>query len=303
MRWTGAIACLIVTFASRASWAQPAAVAEEAFREGKRLMAKGDYTAACARFEESQHLDPAPGTQLNLGDCYEKAGRTASAWNAFVAAKAAAERAGQASRAEEANRRATSLEPRLSRIVITVVTPPPGIELRLDGNPLGALVSLGIPIDPGPHVVSATAAGYAEWSQRVEIARDAPSRTEVRVELVEAATPPPAPVAPGRPRGRRVSLLTWTLAGASVVALATGIGIDVAAYGDYRDCRDRGTCIDDAEVNRIERRMLVGDLLIGAGIASAAVGVTLYFLRDRDDRRLQVGVDPRSRTLQVTGAF
>ena len=39
-------------------------------------------------------LDPGAGTLLNLGDCYEKSGRTASGWAAFREAVAVAHRTG-----------------------------------------------------------------------------------------------------------------------------------------------------------------------------------------------------------------
>ena len=56
------------------------AAAEAAFRQGRDLMSKGDFAAACMAFRSSQTLDPQLGTQYNLGLCYEKAGMLASAW-------------------------------------------------------------------------------------------------------------------------------------------------------------------------------------------------------------------------------
>ena len=50
------------------------------FAEGGKLVADGDHTAACPKFEESFHLDPGIGTGFNLADCWEHIGRTASAF-------------------------------------------------------------------------------------------------------------------------------------------------------------------------------------------------------------------------------
>ncbi|HUS27770.1 MAG TPA: tetratricopeptide repeat protein, partial [Kofleriaceae bacterium] len=38
------------------------------FEEGRALAKDGKYVEACATFEKSLQLDPAPGTKLNYGD-------------------------------------------------------------------------------------------------------------------------------------------------------------------------------------------------------------------------------------------
>ena len=54
--------------------------AEALFEEGRRLVAAGSFVDACPKFADSQRLDPSPGTLLNLASCYEKLGRSATAW-------------------------------------------------------------------------------------------------------------------------------------------------------------------------------------------------------------------------------
>ena len=64
------------------------AAAESLFSDARRLMQAGDYEQACPKLEASRRLEPGLGTTLNLGDCYEKLGRTASAWGEFRGAAA-----------------------------------------------------------------------------------------------------------------------------------------------------------------------------------------------------------------------
>jgi hypothetical protein len=53
--------------------------AETLFREGREAVKRGDYAVACPKFEESQRLEPANGTLLNLALCEEGWGRAAEA--------------------------------------------------------------------------------------------------------------------------------------------------------------------------------------------------------------------------------
>src|SRR5690348_10457717 len=57
--------------------------AEKLFGEGQSLMASSQFAEACVKFAASQRLDPGIGTLLRLGDCFEKSGRSTSAFRAF----------------------------------------------------------------------------------------------------------------------------------------------------------------------------------------------------------------------------
>jgi TolA-binding protein len=83
--------CLIAALVVTALWgagsarAEPRdpATAEVLFRTGRLHSLAGEYAAVCPLFAESLRLDPAPGTLLNLADCEEHIGRTATAWAHF----------------------------------------------------------------------------------------------------------------------------------------------------------------------------------------------------------------------------
>src|SRR5262245_57607372 len=113
---------------AQAGWAQDGmtkATAEALFADGRRLMITGEYASACPKFAASQKLDPAVGTELNLADCYEKLGRTASAWAEFRSAASAAHTVGSKDREQLATDRAKALETKLSYLTITTSTPLP----------------------------------------------------------------------------------------------------------------------------------------------------------------------------------
>src|SRR5262245_38672975 len=108
-----AAAIVVVTVGSRAG-AQTAAdkaAAEALFDQGRAAMQEGDFGKACGLLERSQHIDPGVGTLLYLAECYEKSGRSASAWATFREAADAADRAKETGRARTGRDRAARLEP------------------------------------------------------------------------------------------------------------------------------------------------------------------------------------------------
>ena len=105
------IAAIALSLAPSAAAQTASAAARTLFHEARTLMDKGRHVEACPKLEESLRLDHGIGTQFNLAHCWEKLGRTASAWGLFMDAASASAAAGQRKRAKAAEQRAASLEP------------------------------------------------------------------------------------------------------------------------------------------------------------------------------------------------
>jgi hypothetical protein len=203
------------------------AAAEILFREGLRLLDEQRAAEACPKFEESLKLEPAAGTALNLGDCYERIGRIASAYGTFDQAAALAHGTGDESRAEEAKRRRQALESKLAKI--TVVVPAPhrvvGLSVLRDGRSLGSgQWGIGVPVDPGTHTVEATAPGRRGWKTVVQVSA-APGTVQIAIpELAKEKTASP------QPEYRAGQRLAGILVGsAGLAGLAVGGGFAIAA--------------------------------------------------------------------------
>src|SRR6188768_2830416 len=110
--------CALLLHAAPAVAQNDKAAAEALFDQGVRLMKQSSFSDACPKLEESERIDPAVGTLLYLGECYERIGKTASAWAAFREAASLANNMGQTDRGRVASSRAQELEPRLSRLSI-----------------------------------------------------------------------------------------------------------------------------------------------------------------------------------------
>lgn len=177
------------------------AAAESLFQEARTAMLDGDYAKACPLLEEVTRLEPrAPGAKVKLAECYEGAGKLASAFAMYSVAASFARDANQPDRAEWALDRATVLGEKVSRLTIRVGDANasiPGLTIERDGDLVGrAQWGVAIPVDGGPIGVTAKAPGFHPITLRVEIAAQG-DRAELVVPAlipeVAAGTPDPPP--------------------------------------------------------------------------------------------------------------
>ena len=178
-------------------------LAETLFLEGQKLADAGKYAEACPKFTESQRLDPAPGTLLNLAVCHEGQGKIATAWSEFHMAADWARRTGRADRERFALQHAASLEPQLPRVTIRVApeTAKQAPEVRLDDTVVNrAAWDVATPVDPGSHQIRVTASGKRPWQTNVElVARGAAVTVKVEPLQDEGQAATAAAPQPSRP--------------------------------------------------------------------------------------------------------
>jgi hypothetical protein len=227
--------------------AHDTAAAEAAFAEARTLMRQGKYAEACPKLETSFTLDPALGTLMNLSDCFERTGRTASAWVRYREAAAMAVQQGHREREAIARERVAALEPGLCRLVIRTEHGP-GLSVVRDGKVVDrAALGLPVPVDPGAHAVIARAGG-GELTANIDVRPPAPgepcalSTVEIpaRLEGEQASPAPPAagdgaPPPPSATRWRTSHTLAVVVASAGVVALGVGTVFTVKAAGQKSD--------------------------------------------------------------------
>lgn len=149
------------------------AAARALFAEGQQLVQSGQYSAACPKFEAASKLFDSAGLLVNLGDCYERLGRTASASAAFGRAVAVGQATSRPHETAEATARQAALAPRLIRIVIRVPRAVPGLKVTRDDTDVPAdSWDKPVPVDPGVHVVRAEASGYSSWSTSIMVSEE-----------------------------------------------------------------------------------------------------------------------------------
>jgi hypothetical protein len=235
----GVVGSATVAYAQGAS---SDAAATALFDEGRKLMEQHRWSEACPKLAESQRLAPSGGTLLNLAECYEHAGQTASAWVAWKDAAARANAVGKKDVEQRASGRAAALERSLARLTIAVdkASDVDGLQIKRDGVALGhAEFGMPIPVDPGKHVIEATAPMKKPFSASVDVAAKQ-TDAQITVTLADEDAPKPTPVAETTPGVRPIEPPTpeqpvqaqssWSgQKTAAVVAL--GVGVAGVAVG------------------------------------------------------------------------
>jgi hypothetical protein len=300
-----ACAIAVVSLVAGTAIADESAAAEALFISARELMSKGDFDAACPKLEASQKLDPALGTMLNLGFCYESRGQLASAWAQYRAAAAQADREGQGERARFAAAHVAVLEPRL--ITLAIRTHEDGVEVTRDGVVLErAVIGVALPVDPGPHEVRARAPGKTAW--RSEITMDArtphvvvdvppladephaqspvdePHVAGPHLESGPTVTPPRDAESDGarRPLGaRRIAALSFGAAGAA--GLVTGTVFGAVALSKWSDATSHHCIGNECDPQGLSlasdarRSASASSLSLVLGGAALVAGATLWF--------------------------
>jgi len=289
-------------------------LAEMLYQNGRELMAQGNFAEACPKLAESYRLDPATGTLLNLAGCHEGEGKLASAWVEYMDAARASRRGGRPDRVRFAEEHANRLAPRLSRLTIVVApgAEPADLQITLDGAVVGkAVFGVAAPLDPGTHVVVATAAGRRPFTHTLVLGPEADQQT-VTVSALALAEPQ-APVAPSpdltplapadspasSPRAAKPPPTESTIfstpvlvAGGATLALAAATIVTGVVYAghrsDYRAATDpekRRSEFDSARAFGVANAVLLAGTVVGGGF-------TTYFVLTREGSTARARLAP-----------
>jgi len=274
-----------------------AAAAQQLFDEAIKLMDAGRFGEACPKLARSQDLAPSGGTLLNLGDCYEKNGQTASAWVSFRDAAARAATAGQKQAQAAALVRADTLAAKLVHLKLTLAPDArvSGLAIKRDGETVSnAELGIEVPVDPGVHKLEASAPGYLPWTKDVTISPGA--RVESVVIPVLTARPV-APAAAAQPAiavdtkdGNTQRTIGLIVAGGGLLAAGIGGIFGLRAFSTNDDALTH--CRNAADATRCDATGLsltdeartqatISTVLVTIGSAALAGGLVLFAIAPR----------------------
>jgi hypothetical protein len=273
------------------------------FDQAVELGNAGKFVEACQKLEESRKLHDGTGTAFHLAGCWQKIGRTASAYALFGEVAKRSEAAGQTERADLSRSRMESLAPKLSRLRIDVAERAPHLEVYRD-DALVPESDWGKPIavDRGPHRIRATAEGKEPWSTKLDVSEPATifavsvpklgeplPKAAVAAGAVAKQEPTPAPKPAPKPvpesgSGRTQRTIAIVLGGVGVAALAAGI-FEGAQYLD-KNQEAKGICptgksCTDSEIQAHQEAVDAARTArtwayVGIGVGAAALGTATY---------------------------
>jgi len=275
--------------------------ADKLFDEGAALMKQGKYAEACPKFEQSNKLDPEIGGLLWLADCYERNGQSASAYRTYKdAQKMAIDRKDKQQRDKVAQKHVATLEAHLTKL--TILGPADahvdGLKVTRDGDALGASdLGLAVPVDPGAHVVSATAPNYKKWEQKVDVQGEGNTVTVTIGPMEKEVVAAPPPVVEDSDPGFGMHVAGIVVGAVGLVSIGVGSALGLVAAGKLSDSNANGHCdaADTCDAIGLQLRSdaqnaaLVSTILFIAGGVAVAGGITLFFLAPKKKHNAVIG--------------
>jgi hypothetical protein len=260
--------------------------------------------AGCAAFEAALVARPEPSVRIELADCYAQLGRTASAWAQYREAASAARQAGASELEATARKHAKALEEQLSYVTVNTWKGQEVLVAR-DGAPIeSAVLGTAIPLDPGSHLITASAPGKRGWSKRIELGSHGdhvtvsvpplPDDVSLSPDLREP-TPlplPPEPAARSAVTFDSVQRTLGLVAGAlGIAGVATGTLFGVKAASDWSEAKAQCTaypyCGEDGArlAKQAKTSAMISTIGFVTGIAGLSGGAILWFTAPRTHER------------------
>lgn len=295
---------------ARADGPDPAAVtkAQILYDAGLKALEAKNYKDACAKFLDSRRLDPTKiASLIALAKCHDQAGQTASAWARYRELTVEFKKAGNADGEKAATKRADELEKVLSKLEIKASGDVPGLIVRRDGTDVSR-AELGGPVnmDPGPHVIEATAPGYEVWQTTVTVGE----KNDVRTVTIPMLVAKPTPTNALRPAA-------FAVGGVGVAGLVLGGvfgGLAMSSKSELGKLCPNNACPQGKGQDTLasaKTKGLVSSVGFGVGGAALATGVVLFVLsargsapkQDEQKTSLVPALAPGFAGLSASGSF
>jgi len=314
--------------------ARTLATAQALHDQAIKAMDRKDYAHACPDLEEVVRLVPdGMGARLTLAECYDGAGRLASAWTTYVLVDSIATKPNQVRHRETAHKRAEALKPRLAKLKIEVpdaVRAISGLEIKRDDISVGKVQwGVALPVDKGKHLITVTAPDKRQWEQAIQIQTDgivesitveqpayikatAPSSQFMSPDKDADQTSPPKPDSSAKSsRIRRTAGLVAGGVGVAGVAVGAALGITAIVKQSQSNsdghCRGQdGNYCDPIGMQLRDTGRTVGTastVMFITGSIALAGGITLFMTSPQIAKTAETKVAIGPRGFEILGSW
>lgn len=302
LAWSCAVAtALLGTAPAGAQDEDPVKQARMMFHQGLELEQAGNWAGALRMFREVSQVKITPQVRFHIALCEENLGKLVAALGGYELALAEADSVGESFRVE-VEEKIAALRVRIPKLVIERGDGAEAAKVELDGVLLGSSsIGVDVPIDPGPHVVTATAPGFDDFSTTIDVAEESTQTVTVTLAETEVAPVEEEPVVeePEPPPEKKFPVVPVSLiGGGGVLLLGSGAMLIMrsVALNDFRSlcpgdlCPPKSQLTDDEqdEIEKSRSRVMtygvLSPVLAVAGAGAAGVGVVMLIRQSKADR-------------------
>lgn len=280
--------------ASRARAQAPVDVAagRQLFVEALGDEEHGRFAEALAKYRRVQLFRDTANVRYRIGSSLEHLGKIVHAVDAYTVAVRLGTEGAAAADAEvvrAAQARLDALSPKVAHVAIRLPSPPPAeAEVTVDGEPVAPAALADVPLDPGGHVVAATAKGTRPFRTQINLPEGGRVDVPIAFEmpLVEPAPAPPPP--PEGPPYRTIGLVTGGAGGVLLIGGVVVLALRSSAISKLNEVCPSGNCPASRQEELTATRdhaKLEGPLgiaLVATGVAAVGAGVFMFMLGSRE---------------------
>jgi hypothetical protein len=260
------------------------------FQQATELEQAGNWTAALQAFREVGQVRMTPQVRFHIAVCEEKLGRLVAALGGYELALADADKVGSDFKAE-VEENVTKLRARIPKLVIERGAGANAAAIELDGVAVGdSSVGVEVPLDPGPHAVTAKAPNRKPFEASVTLKEEDTTHLEVKLEEIPqesfstgSGAPPPE-----KPPSKVVPFVIGGVGVASLIGSGVLFGLRQKTLSDLEDaCGPDGKHCPQSKQSSYDDLKFYhygAEVTLGVGIAAlGTAGALLFFQRKKKE--------------------
>jgi hypothetical protein len=277
--------------------------ARKTFQRALELEQAKNWPEALRLFREVGEAKMTPQVRFHIALCEENLGKLVAALGGYELALADADAVGGDFK-HDVETAIERLRARIPKLVIRRGEGASAAKIELDGVALGASsIGVEVPLDPGPHAVTATAPGYEDFSATVEVSEGQSQPLEIVMKKLPSTAGRPAvssgvvDAGPTKPkRNLTIPLVALGAGGAALIGSGAFYILRLSAIsnaeqecgGSLDNCPTSDKSYVDDQLSLAKRNTLIAQVLGGVGVVGVGVGVVLLAVPPKDAKQAQL---------------